>query len=106
MSIKMIQRINAVVGKVRTTRFAALSVAAGELMLAMPAAQAQLAQVNTTMNNVQMVLAGVSVTSLTIATMLAGYKIMFQHAKISDVGHIIIGGLLVGGASGIAAWLA
>ena len=68
-------------------------------------AYAQISRVNTVMSNVQTVLVGVAVTLFTLAIMWAGFKMAFQHAQWSEVSNIVIGGVLVGGASGIAAWL-
>ncbi|MFX1824199.1 TrbC/VirB2 family protein [Acinetobacter sp. AS5] len=66
---------------------------------------AQISKVNTVMSNVQSVLAGVAVTIFTITIMWAGFKLAWQQAKWSDISNIVIGGILVGGAAGIAAWL-
>ena len=68
-------------------------------------AMAQISQVNTVMSNVQTVLTGVSATIVTCAIMWAGFKMMWQHAKWSEISNIVIGSILVGGAAGIAAWL-
>jgi type IV secretion system protein VirB2 len=73
--------------------------------LAILPAQAQIAQVTTVMTNVQTVLTGVAVTMFTISIIWAGFKMAFQHAKWSEISNIIIGGILVGGAAAIAAWL-
>jgi type IV secretion system protein VirB2 len=45
------------------------------------------------------------VTLFTVAIMWAGFKMAFSHAQWSDVSNVVIGGILVGGAAGIAAWL-
>ena len=66
---------------------------------------AQISKVNSVMANVQAVLTGVAVTIFTITIMWAGFKLAWQHAKWSDISNIVIGGILVGGAAGIAAWL-
>lgn len=66
---------------------------------------AQISRVNTVMSNVQSVLVGVAVTMFTVAIMWAGFKMAFQHAQWSEVSNIVIGGILVGGAAGIASWL-
>jgi len=80
--------------------------AAAGLSLAAPMlAHAQIAQVTTVMTNVQQVLTGVAVTMFTIAIIWAGFKMAFQHAKWSEISNIVIGGILVGGAAAIAAWL-
>jgi type IV secretion system protein VirB2 len=63
---------------------------------------AQFQQATTVMNMVQTVLVGLAVTIVTIAIMMAGFKIIFQHAKVSEVSHILIGGILIGGATGLA----
>ena len=66
---------------------------------------AQLAKVNQTMANVQLVLTGVAVTVCTCAIMFAGFKMMWQHAKWSEISNIVIGSIFVGGGAGIASWL-
>lgn len=66
---------------------------------------AQITKVNTVMQNVQTVLTSVAVTLFTVAIMWAGFKMAFSHAQWSDVSNVVIGGILVGGAAGIAAWL-
>lgn len=82
----------------------AFAVVLGTLLLANPAF-AQLTKVNSTMSNVQMILAGVGVTVCTIAIMFTGFKMMFQHAKWAEISNIVIGAMFVGGASGLGAWL-
>ena len=42
---------------------------------------------------------------LTIAFMWAGFKIMFQGQTLREVAPVFIGGVLVGSASAIAAYL-
>lgn len=66
---------------------------------------AQITKVDTVMTNVQNVLTGVAVTAFTIALLWAGFKMAFQHAKWSEISNIVIGGIIAGGAGGIAAWL-
>ena len=68
-------------------------------------AWAQISKVNTVMTNVQTVLVGVAVTLFTVAIMWAGFKMAFQQAQWSEISNLVIGGILVGGAAGIAAWL-
>lgn len=68
-------------------------------------AYAQIEKVNTVMTNVQNVLAGVSVSVFTIAFMWVGFKMAFQHAKWAEVSNIAFGGIMAGGAAGIASWL-
>lgn len=75
------------------------------VMLEANPAMAQITKVNTVMTNVQTVLVGVAVTLFTLAIMWAGFKMAFQQAQWSEVSNVVIGGILVGGAAGIAAWL-
>lgn len=62
-------------------------------------------KVNTFMDNVLAVLRGVSITTVTIAIIWAGYKFLFKHADIAEVGKILAGGLLIGGAAELANYL-
>jgi type IV secretion system protein VirB2 len=66
---------------------------------------AQISKVNTVMSNVQTVLVGVAITVVTVAIMWAGFKMIFQHAKWTEISNIVIGSIFIGGAAGIAAWL-
>lgn len=75
------------------------------ILLESDPAWAQITKVNTVMQNVQTVLTSVAVTLFTVAIMWAGFKMAFSHAQWSDVSNVVIGGILVGGAAGIAAWL-
>ena len=75
------------------------------LFLAAAPAFAQISKVNSVMTNVQTTLVGVAVTIFTVAIMWAGFKMAFQHAKWTEISNIVIGGILVGGAAGIASWL-
>ena len=81
------------------------------VMAALFAAEPALAQTgglektNTFANNVLAILRGVSITTVTIAIMLAGYKFMFKHADLAEVGKILIGGLLIGGAAELARYI-
>lgn len=62
-------------------------------------------RVNTFMDNVLSILRGVSITTVTIAIMWAGYKYLFKHADVAEVGKILAGGLLIGGAAELAIFL-
>ena len=76
------------------------------LMAAEPAfAQGGLDKVNTFVENVLVVLRGISIGVVTIAIMCAGYKFLFKHADIAEVGKILAGGLLIGGAAELARYL-
>lgn len=47
-------------------------------------------------------LTGIGVAVITIAIMIAGYKILFQGQTFREVAPILIGGILIGSASSIA----
>lgn len=76
------------------------------LALAAHPAFAQLEKVNTTLTTIQTMLVGIAVIVITIAVMWAGYKMVFQHSRWSEISNIVIGGILIGAAPAIAAWLA
>ncbi len=84
----------------RAARFALLALA-----IVSGPAFAQITKVNDVMTNIEAILSGVAVVTFTIALIWAGFKMAFQHAKWSEISNIVIGGILVGGASGIASWL-
>lgn len=63
------------------------------------------ARASTTVDNVVALLTTIAVGVVTIAVMWAGYKVLFQKNTLSDVAYILIGGTLIGGAAGAAAWL-
>lgn len=46
-----------------------------------------------------------SIAVVTIAVIFAGYQIAFAHKRISDVLPILIGGVLIGAAGQLAAWI-
>jgi len=74
--------------------------------LAQQAAMAQgFQKVNTTVNNVQAILVTISVAVVTIAIMWAGYKMIFQGARLAEVANVLMGSTLVGGSTAFAAFL-
>lgn len=62
-------------------------------------------KVNTFVDNVLLVLRGISIGVVTIAIMWAGYQFLFKRADFAEVGKILGGGLLIGGASELARYL-
>ena len=62
-------------------------------------------KVNTFMENLSTALYGIGAVVLTIAFMWAGFKIMFQGQTLREVAPVFIGGVIVGSASAIAAYL-
>lgn len=62
-------------------------------------------KINTTTNNVVAILVTISIAVVTAAIMWAGFKMIFQAARLSDVANILFGGTLIGGASAMAAFI-
>ena len=82
--------------------------ALGALLLATaaPGALAQgFAKINTTVGNVNAILVTISIAVVTIAIIWAGFKMIFQGARLADVANILIGGTLVGGAAAFASFI-
>ena len=64
-------------------------------------AWAQISQLTSGLTWIQSTISGIGVVVIIIAIMWVGVKMMFQHAKWSEVAHIFFGGILVGGAAAI-----
>ena len=62
-------------------------------------------KINTTVTNVQTILVTISVAVVTIAIIWAGFKMIFQGARLADVANVLIGGTLVGGAAAFAGYI-
>jgi type IV secretion system protein VirB2 len=62
-------------------------------------------KINTTVTNVQTILVTVSIAVVTIAIIWAGFKMIFQGARLADVANVLIGGTLVGGAAAFASFI-
>ncbi len=62
-------------------------------------------KINTTVTNVNTILVTVSIAVVTIAIIWAGFKMIFQGARLADVANVLIGGTLVGGAAAFAAFI-
>jgi type IV secretion system protein VirB2 len=63
------------------------------------------AKVNTTVTNVEAVLVTISIAVVTIAIIWAGFKMIFQGARLADVANVLIGGTLIGGAAAFASFI-
>ena len=84
-----------------TTRLAAYL-----LLMFSPAVLAQgFDKINTTVTNVNTILVTISVAVVTIAIIWAGFKMIFQGARLADVANVLIGGTLVGGAAAFAGYI-
>jgi type IV secretion system protein VirB2 len=76
------------------------------LALAAPTTWAQgFQRISTTVTNVNAILVTISVAVVTIAIIWAGFKMIFQGARLSDVANVLIGGTLVGGAASFASFI-
>ncbi|WP_372371942.1 TrbC/VirB2 family protein [Xanthomonas axonopodis] len=94
------------VGTKLPARTALLLVAAVvAVAVAGPAAAEGLDKVNEGMENVLSLLRGVSITVVTAAIIWSGYKMAFASARFMDVLPVLGGGLMVGAAAEVAAFL-
>lgn len=85
------------------SRLSTLALAA---LLAPPVALAQgFDKINTTVTNVQTILVTISIAVVTIAIIWAGFKMIFQGARLADVANVLIGGTLIGGAAAFATYI-
>jgi type IV secretion system protein VirB2 len=83
-----------------------IAIRAALLAAAMPNAFAQgFDKVNTTVTNVNAILVTISVAVVTIAIIWAGFKMIFQGARLADVANVLLGGTMVGGAGAFAAYI-
>ena len=85
------------------------SIAAAAVVLAGVVPRLALAQgfdkINTTVTNVNTILVTISIAVVTIAIIWAGFKMIFQGARLADVANVLIGGTLVGGAAAFASYI-
>ena len=88
-----------------TARVHAAALAAW-LSLASAIASAQgFDKINTTVTNINTILVTISIAVVTIAIIWAGFKMIFQGARLADVANVLIGGTLVGGAAAFASYI-
>ncbi|KQY88250.1 TrbC/VirB2 family protein [Pelomonas sp. Root1444] len=93
----------------RSDQFNRLATAAAAQAMAImpPSALAEgFEKVNSNVDAVVVLLVSIAIAVVTIAIMWAGFKIIFQGARLADVANILIGSTLIGGASAIAALIA
>jgi type IV secretory pathway VirB2 component (pilin) len=62
-------------------------------------------KVNTFMDTLLSILRAISVAAVTIAVMFIGYKMIFHQARFQDCIPVVLGCLLIGGASELAHFL-
>jgi type IV secretion system protein VirB2 len=88
----------------RPVRFISLAVLALGLLPRVATAQG-FDKINTTVTNVQTILVTISIAVVTIAIIWAGFKMIFQGARLADVANVLIGGTLIGGAAAFAGYI-
>ena len=62
-------------------------------------------KIEDTVTNINTILVTISIAVVTIAIIWAGFKMIFQGARLADVANVLIGGTLVGGAAVFAAYI-
>ena len=62
-------------------------------------------KINSTVTNINTILVTISIAVVTIAIIWAGFKMIFQGARLADVANVLIGGTLVGGAAAFASYI-
>lgn len=68
------------------------------------AAESGFNKANTTLSNTSNGLLGLAAVSITLATMWVGYKVLFDGKSLQDMRNVIIGAILIVGASGFGAY--
>lgn len=86
-------------------RMRALAVSLAAPLVTEPALAQGFEKINTTVTNVNLILVTISVAVVTIAIIWAGFKMIFQGARLADVANVLIGGTLVGGAAAFATFI-
>ena len=61
-------------------------------------------KINTTVTNVNTILVTISIAVVTIAIIWAGFKMIYQGARLADVANVLTGRTLVGGAFRSCLW--
>jgi type IV secretion system protein VirB2 len=81
------------------------------LLIPLPALLPALAQaqgfdkIEQTVININDILVTISIAVVTISIIWAGFKMVFQGARLADVANVLIGGTLVGGAAAFASYI-
>jgi type IV secretion system protein VirB2 len=104
MNIRSLQRLGT---KLEWRRPSAMAASLVVVAIALPltAAAQGFDKINTTVTNVNTILVTISIAVVTIAIIWAGFKMIFQGARLADVANVLIGGTLVGGAAAFASYI-
>ncbi|HHO8472801.1 TrbC/VirB2 family protein [Klebsiella pneumoniae] len=78
------------------------------VLLATPAlaADSGFSKASDTLSNTSTGLLGLAAVTITLATMWVGYKVLFDGKSLHDMRNVIIGAILIVGASGFGAYWA
>ena len=78
------------------------------LLMASPvlAADSGFNKANETLSNTSTGLLGLAAVTITLATMWVGYKVLLDGKSLHDMRNVIIGAILIVGASGFGAYWA
>lgn len=78
------------------------------ILLATPAlaADSGFSKASDTLSNTSTGLLGLAAVTITLATMWVGYKVLFDGKSLHDMRNVIIGAILIVGASGFGAYWA
>jgi type IV secretion system protein VirB2 len=104
MNIRSLQRLGTRLAR-RCPPATAASLAIVALALPLTSAAQGFTKINTTVTNVNAILVTISIAVVTIAIIWAGFKMIFQGARLADVANVLIGGTLVGGAAAFASYI-
>lgn len=82
--------------------------AVASMLLSAPvlAADSGFNKANETLSNTSTGLLGLAAVTITLATMWVGYKVLFDGKSLHDMRNVIIGAILIVGASGFGAYWA
>lgn len=82
--------------------------AVASVLLSSPvlAADSGFNKANETLSNTSTGLLGLAAVTITLATMWVGYKVLFDGKSLHDMRNVIIGAILIIGASGFGAYWA
>lgn len=82
--------------------------AVASVLLSAPvlAADSGFNKANETLSNTSTGLLGLAAVTITLATMWVGYKVLFDGKSLHDMRNVIIGAILIVGASGFGAYWA
>lgn len=76
------------------------------LVLCSPAFAAGFVKANTLMQKISTGLMGLAIVTITVATTIVGYKVLWDGKSLHDCKNVIIGGIIIASAAEFASILA